>query len=560
MKKIILIIFITTGLLAFQSCESYLEEEMVSDVSGTQYLTNYSGISDALDGAYSYLKNYYYGQECGLSLTMYGTDVYTNGSDGWYKSLSQYYFDTSASYVRNLWNNLYAAINQCNGVIAQIGKVTDAEESEIAEVKAEARFLRALYYFIAVQQWGDVHFTLEETVGVELDANKTAKKTIYDEGIIPDLEFAISVLPETQSEYGRATKGAAQFLLSKVYLRYGWDNNDSDAFENAVSYADAVIESGTYTLLDNYGDLFDIDNQENEEVIWSVQNTTNTLDNGNGNTAHILFQMEYDKLPGMQRSIEYGRPWKRYCPTEYLLSLWDRQYDARYHNGFQHVWTANNSSSLLTNQSVGDTAIFIPGVNVGEVFYVADEDGNRVERTLSEAYYNERQGTSMSIYTPDDYTLKIYPNTLKFLDPDRTDKNQTAGTRDWVVMRFAEAYLIAAEAHYKLEEYDEAAAMLNVVRERAAWPGYETQMDVTAGEVDLDLILEERARELFGENERFYDLTRTGTLVERVKSYCNAINYTNYAANNISEKHYLRPIPQDHIDKCENGYEQNEGW
>jgi len=569
MKKFILIIFITTGLLTFQSCESYLDEEMVSDVSGEGYLTTVAGIDDALNGAYSYLKDAYYGQEYGgLNLTIYGVDTWTTGSDGWFKSVGQYYFDPSNYCIKLLWNSVYAAINQCNGVLNRVGQITDIEDSDKQEIIAEARFLRALYYFIAVQQWGDIHFTLEETIGVELEANKTDKNTIYEEGIIPDLEYAISVLPASQGEYGRATKGAAQMLLSKVYLRLGWDNSDSDAFTNAVTYSNAVISGGQYTLLDDYAALFDIDNQENTEVIWSVQNTTNTLDNGNGNKAHLYFQMEYDKLAGMDRSIEYGRPWKRYCPTEYLLSLWDRQYDARYYKGFQHVWIANNSNTLLSNQSLGDTAIFIPGVDVGQVYYVADDDGNRVVRTLSQEYVDERQDISMKIYTPHSrngdvntaYSLKIYPNIVKFLDPDRTDKNQEAGTRDWVVMRYAEAYLTAAEAYFKLGKLAEAAQMLNVVRKRAAWPGFEAEMEIAASDVTLDFILEERARELFGEAERFNDLTRTKTLVERVKNYCNAVNYTNYAASNISDKHYLRPIPQDHIDKCENDYPQNDGW
>ncbi len=568
MKKFIYIIFILTGMLTFQSCEEYLDEEMVSDVSGDSYLTTLSGIEDALDGAYSYLKDTYYGQENGFSLTNYGVDTWTTGSDGWFKSIGQYYFDESNYYVKNLWISMYAAINQCNGVLNRIEDIGDIEDSEKQEIIAEARFLRALYYFIAVQQWGDIHFTLEETIGVELDANKTPKNTIYEEGIIPDLEFGISVLPESQSEYGRATKGAAQMLLAKVYLRMGWDNDDSEAFENAVTYANAVISSGQYTLLDDYAELFDIENQENAEVVWSVQNTTNVLDNGNGNQAHLFFLMEYDKIAGMDRSIEYGRPWKRYCPTEYLLTLWDRQYDARYFKGFQHVWYANNSSTLLSNQSIGDTAIFIPGVDVGEVYYVADESGNRVTKTLTEEYVDARHDISMKIYTPhyrnDDattgYSLKIYPNLVKFLDPARSDKNLAEGTRDWVVMRFAEAYLIAAEAYFKLGQTTEAAEMINVVRERAAWPGFETEMEISASDVTLDFILEERARELFGEAERFNDLTRTKTLVDRVKTYCNAVNYTNYAASNISDKHYLRPIPQDQIDKCENGYEQNEGW
>ena len=545
--------------LLLQSCENYLQENMVSDVSASYYTTE-AGLSAGVNACYSFLKDQYYGQECGMSLTVFGTDTYTNGSDGDHKSLNQYDFDPSNDYVQNLWNSMYKAINQCNAVVDRSGKVTDGDASTTDELVAEARFLRALYYFTLVRQYGDVHLTLSETLGVETEANKTSRDSIYQKAIIPDLRYACAILPETQSDYGRATKGAAQFLLAKVYLTYGWSTGKQQYFENSVSYADSVINSGTYSLLDNYADLWDVDNQENKEVIFSVQNTTDKLSNGNGIGAHMFFLMAYDVEPGMQRSTEYGRPWKRFTPTEYCLSLWNKEYDSRYYKSFQQVWYANNPSTLLPEESVGDTSLFMPGVNVGDYYYAADANGNRVKRKLSQKYYSDRDGKSMTIFTPDKYTLTIFPTLVKYLDPQRASVNDMDGTRDVVVMRFAEAYLVAAEASFKLGDNSEAAQLLNVVRERAAWPGFKSQMDITASDVTLNFILEERARELSGEMQRWYDLTRTGTLIERVKDYCNALNYVNYSADNIKEKHLLRPIPQSQIDLSTNDYAQNPGW
>lgn len=568
MKKIVSILVIFILGISFQSCESYLEETMISDVSSASYYTTEEGIQDAVESAYAYLKDQYYGQECGNSLTVFGTDEYANGSDGGHKSLSQYYYDPSESFVKNLWNSMYIAINQCNAVVSRAEQIEQIDEPVKNELVAEARFLRALYYYILVQQYGDVHLSLEETVGVETEANKTSRDVIYSTAIIPDLEYAIGILPDEQSDYGRATKGAAQFLLSKVYLSLGWYSGDSEAFDKAITYAETVIGNDNYALLDNYGAVWDINNQINSEVIWSVQNTSDPLTNGNGSRGHLYFLMEYDKLPGMQRTTEYGRPWKRFAPTPYLLSLWDRQYDNRYYNGFFHVWKANNESSMLEGMALGDTAIFMPGVNVGEKYYVADESGNRVEKTLSQSYIDARHNYSMRIYTPDvrngeantGFSEKIFPTPTKWMDPARADKNTAEGTRDFFVMRLAEAYLIAAEAYYKTGQNEEAAEMLNKVRVRAAWPGFETEMRIEAGDVTLDFILEERARELFGEMQRWQDLSRTGTLVDRVEKYCNATNSPNYAVDNVEAKHLLRPIPQDHIDKCANEYPQNTGW
>ena len=120
-------------------------------------------------------------------------------------------------------------------------------------------------------------------------------------------------------------------------------------------------------------------------------------------------------------------------------------------------------------------------------------------------------------------------------------------------MRLADAYLVAAEAQFKMCNTDRAAEYINVVRRRAAWPGKEAEMEITVADVTLDFILEERARELAGENHRWFDLTRTGTLVDRVRRY-------NPKAIGIQDYHILRPIPQDQIDKTSNDYPQNPGY
>ncbi|MCG8310744.1 MAG: RagB/SusD family nutrient uptake outer membrane protein [Cytophagales bacterium] len=569
MKQIQKITTLFIGIMALTSCEDYLEEKMVSGISSSSYYVTEEGLSDALAAAYSYLKDRYYGQQTGMYLTVYGTDTYVMGTTGGYAELDQYTLTPRNGYIKNLWVSMYIVINQCNAVVDRANESTEINESKKSKYVAEARFLRALYYFILVRQFGDVHLTLEETVGVETEANKTSRETIYETAIIPDLEFAVAHLPASQSDYGRATKGAAQFLLSKVYLHRGWLTGSSGDFQKSIEVAEHVINSTEYTLLSDYASLWDIDNQKNSEVIWSVQNTMDPLTNGKGNYAHMLFLMWYERQPGMKRTLEYGRPWLRFNPTPYALSRWDRRYDARYYKTFQHVWYANHPGTLLPEQQVGDTAIFFPGVNIGEKFYVGDVDGNRVERTLTQSYVDQRHNKSCVIITPNPrggdvstgYDVKIaFPTPVKFQDPNRPSVNTKNGTRDYVVMRLAEIYLIAAEAYFKIGNNDRAAEMLNVVRRRAAWPGFEDQMMVAASDVTLDFILDERARELLGEGERWYDLTRTETLIERVKLYHNHTNGLNYAAGNIEERHLLRPIPQDQIDKCSNNYPQHAGW
>ena len=142
----------------------------------------------------------------------------------------------------------------------------------------------------------------------------------------------------------------------------------------------------------------------------------------------------------------------------------------------------------------------------------------------------------------------------KFIDPRRLTVQQTQGSRDFMVVRLAEMYLLAAEALMMQGRADEGVQFMNEIRRRAAWEGNEADMEITAGELDLDFILDERARELAGEKFRWFDLKRTGTLLERVRLH------NPDGAPNIQEFHLLRPIPRDQIDRTSNEYAQNPGY
>jgi hypothetical protein len=173
--------------------------------------------------------------------------------------------------------------------------------------------------------------------------------------------------------------------------------------------------------------------------------------------------------------------------------------------------------------------------------------------------------------TRNKYTTRLYPSLNKFIDPGRPDKNTDAGVRDFILMRLAETYLIAAEAYGRKGNFDKAAQYINVLRQRAAYKNgevkpkeyytveggniadittsTESQMMVTPATLAsvnfIDFMLDERAREMNGEHWRWYDLVRVEKLVERVKKY-------NKQAGNIRDFHKLRPIPQSHIDRSTN--------
>lgn len=543
------IILLTIAVVAFfnQSCEDFLAEELIADVSAASYYTTAQGFEDAVKATYAWNKPFF-GVERGFTMTIFGTDTYTNGADGSHKAINFYDggLNGSEGYMRDTWRDFYKGVNQANAVINRSQELdidADLKNQRIAEV----RFLRAMFYFTLTSTFGDCHLSLEETEGIEVEANRTPISEIYAQAIIPDLEFAIANLPDEQSDYGRATRPAAQFLLAKVLMTraYRSDGSDKDATD-AAALMGSIIDNPLFSLLDDFADLWALENEENSEMIWTIQNSKAQVDeglDGNGHRGHLYFLMEYDKLPGMTRDTENGRPWKRFKPTNYTLGLWDRDIDARYDKSFKHAWIANNAGNIPVDGSgsplftVGDTAVFIPG------------PGRDIDWPQS-----RQDATRFMVVTDDEYTLKLFPSLNKWIDNTRPNRQHTQGQRDFIYMRLADAYLIRAEARLKSGDAQGAADDINVIRRRGAWPGMEAANEITAADVDLDYVLDERARELVGEGHRWWDLVRTGKLVERVRLH------NPEAADNIQDYHTVRPIPQDQLDRTLGGYPQNPGY
>lgn len=544
MKK--LFIYLIGLHLLFSACEEVLVEEPVSLATADPYFTTPGGIEDGLKATYTTLRGLY-GQQNGWFLTVTGTDIFTNGFGGiannpHINNYSPNFLGTSGT-VTAIWNNLYRGVNQCNTVINKVGNVQGISDQRRREIEGEARFLRALYYFHIVQQWGGVHFSLEETVGVETEANRTPEETFYSQGIIPDLEYAVNNLPENVSDYGRVHKAAAQALLARVHLTIG-------NWAEAEQLSSTVIDAYSYQLVKPYIELWDINNERNSEFIWTVQYSEDPLFTGPGNEGHLFFIFDYTFNPAMVRDTENGRPFQRFLPTNYLFSLYDREIDARWEGSFKTTWFANISAEI-NGQTVnpGDTAIHIvmhpvsDEEKLSKPYWLIDYKGNWIGNVNS----FQEIGTN---------ARRNYPSLLKFLDPLRPSINETRGRRDFPVIRLAEMYLIATEAAWRQNKNAEAAAYVNVLRERAALPGREAEMQVGPGDINLDFILEERARELIGEKFRWYDLKRTGTLLERVRTH----NLD--GGPNIQEFHLVRPIPQTQIDRVSNpgDFPQNPGY
>lgn len=544
----------------FISCEDILKEDNIANVTESEYYTDLAGFEAAVNATYGIMKEFY-GPEIGWTMTVFGTDTYRAGADGSHKYMARYDsgHNSEAGYIRDTWKIFYRQINQANAVVGRSEGIEGMDTALKTKRVAEARFLRALAYFNLIRHYGDVHLSLEETEGVQIEANKTASSEIYTKAIIPDLEFAIANLEDNPSDYGRASKPAAQFLLAKVLLRRSYTSFAAgDDASKAESFMSQVINNPRFELLENFSDIWKIDNEQNAEIIWSIQNAKSQVDEGlddYGHRGHLYFLMEYDKKLAMTRDTENGRAWKRFRPTPYLMQVWDRTKDRRYDETFKHVWYANVGTVGIDDKgdnitpnglpvAVGDTALYIPGPGLDR--HGVDQDG----------YWNaaKQETVNFQVYTSNEWDQRTFPSLNKWIDPTRPNNQHTQGQRDFILMRLADAYLIRAEARLKQGNTAAAAEDINKIRTRGAWDGKETEMQITAAEVNLDMILDERARELVGERHRWYDLTRTGTLVERVKAH------NSDAKENIQSHHIVRPIPLSQMDRTSGGYEQNPGY
>jgi len=535
-------LLIVAGLAAMASCKKDLVEKNPSGITAESVFTTPAGFETLVNAAYSY-QRWWYGKEEGYSLSEMGTDLWASGAGDVTTDLTNYInLQGTNTAITTEWQQLYAAVNLCN---AGINKIDGAGLSgAIRPVReAELKFLRAFYYWHIVESWGGVHFSLEETTGVQTTANKTPVET-FNKQIIDDLLFAVANLPAATADYGRVTKPAAQAFLARMYLT---QKKNTEARDMAL----AVINGGYgFSLLPAYADLWKMANLKNKEVVYAVNYSTNLslndladpilnpLGHSRGsNNGHLLFAMKYDDQPAMIRDILNGRPFDRYMPTRFLLDLYSTN-DSRYEGSFQTVWLAN-STTRPAGMNLGDTAI-LASKNVvpaaGKLYKIYDRN----------AVYNANGTVKDQLH---------YVSLNKFADPTRTSINEAQSARDVFVIRFAELYLIAAEAEFNLGNTGAAATYLNVVRTRAAKPGKVADMQVTASQVTLDFILDERAREFAGEQIRWFDLKRSGKLLERVKA-------DNPNAVAVQDFNLVRPIPRAQIDAVTNKNEfmQNPGY
>lgn len=380
MKKILVILAVLPLLI---SCEKFLEEEQVATLSYGYYETE-QGCESLINSCYEGLR-LKPGNEWSYGMFNFGTDEYMKGYE-WTQPYSQpeyndYTADLDAENkgnsfvadVGDLWAITYNGIDRCNVAIDKIARVEGGvgmlKDQEGKDLRtAEVTFLRAYHYFMLVQQFGAIPLTLEPSSGLEYEWPRDAVEKVYD-AIVADLQWAYDHIPETQDQFGRVTKDVVRHYWAKVLLTrasytqdpadnardYFRGGNPAEDLKKATELVEEIQIGGMHSLVADYTDLFEEGNEENPEIIFSIQyNDVNGLNGSNAspykNQLHEFWFNQYDVDEGMARNIEYGRPFRRLFLTDYSIDINNRLIDSRLRKSLLEVYfcTETNESAIPT--------------------------------------------------------------------------------------------------------------------------------------------------------------------------------------------------------------------
>ena len=432
----------------------------------------------------------------------------------------------------SMFTMFYDGIKNPNILINRIQDVEGISDDDKNTLLAEAYWHRAYWYYRLVNTYGNVPFIDEEIVGAKLDFYTHSRWAILNK-IQKDLEFAVEWLPET-AEPGAISKGAGNHLLAKVYLANG-------EFDKAIHSATEVI-NGPYSLMTTrFGSS---SNDPVRNLIWDLHRPENF--NIPQNTETILATIDRFEAPPGARS-------------DGLFTM--RLYNSQWHQGI--VRDSEGKAGMVASGPMYDS-LGRGNANVRLTnFYQYDlwrdkdhtwkntpdlrrSDINWVD--LDEIKYNNPSsvdyGKPVDIsYLPslaDTFiTLYAMPHYITYVPQQEPNAQPFGGNGDWYVFRLAETYLLRAEAFLWKGQLSEAANDINVVRRRA------NASLIEAGDVSIDFIFDERARELFGEEPRHGELVRASYIMAK-------LGIDGYSLTDFSDRNYY----YDRVTKFNITYQQ----
>lgn len=527
-KKSFTILFIIVLLASCQ--KDFLEDKLRSDTSVEFLYSNPQGLESAVVGLYTLNRELY--QDLSLNgtypLIPQAKSDLGVGITGevslfsrllWGASLGD--FGTQSG-INAYWVRYYKIVDRANAIIQGAENLEDIDETRRNQILAEAKCMRANAYFILYRLFNNIFITTEPTTpenAFNIVQDKSSEEEIFAL-LNSDLNFAITNLEYSTTEYGRWGQGAARHLKAKVAA---WEGDWSEA----ALQTDAVITSGNHSLTATTEEVFAGD-LNHSETLFAINFQNETIGGGSPHIMNWNMVSAYSDAPGVIQSIENGGAGAGFISlNDYTINLLNEDPNDDRKNNTYYIfnYAYNDESALPSGKELGDPL---------DAYENSPTDQNEF------MLYYRRQN----------------PGVLKFFDEnvEPTDRNHF---KNIMIYRLAETYLLGAEAHMMLGNTSKGLEYLNTVRNRA------NAASIT--EIDLQAVLDERARELAFEGQRWYTLKRTNKLYEFLLDHMNNDNMNeSYPEGNPKDilREYMKnwPIPQQQIDLLGPQYPQNEGY
>ena len=468
-----------------------------------------------------------------------------------------------------LWYRLYVAISRCNRAIESMkgadGEVADQNKT----LYAEARFLRAHFYYKLQQMWYEVPLVLENMDNAQIEATKQSTHDEVMQFLVKEFTYAHDNLPATgPSQTGRATRAAASAYLAKVYLNWaygdgyesttGYAHVDTKKMENVVKYADEVLADG-YDILPSFGDVFMVSNKNSVESVFAVQHSNKADDGtqfGRANWSNML--------NGCWGIWSCG--WDFHKPSQNLVNAFKTKNGLPMFDEYNKDHNTYPVNGATTGQRWDPRLFHTVGMPTFPYKY---------EEQFTLTMDNSRNPADYGFYT----SMKEVPQRSKGEYYD--NPWQAFGVNDYV-FRTADVMLMKAEAQIELNELGKALEVINKIRRRAA-KSIENYIDYAAEQCEIieypsfpdkdyarQALRWERRLELAMEGHRFFDLRRWGMLsttlntyfAEEADSKYEGKGYAGYLkqAHFTKEKNEYFPIASNQINYVPGLYHQNKGY
>ena len=517
------------------SCDGYLDEQPTTLIDADYIYTTEDGLKSGVVSLYKFERDRYDRSTedyMGAVLLQSRSDL-TFSRSGYTGLMGRYERGISpVDYGSNLastlfWKHFYNMTNKATDIINAAEVVEGVDTATKNQIIAEAKFFRAHSYFFLYRMYNNIFVTTKSvTVENAFDVVETSstKEEIFSL-INSDLQFAVDNLQWNVS-FGRISKGTAKHVKAKVAM---WQGDWAEAKKQALD----VIEDpmSPHSLVATTADVFKGD-KNNSEQLYVIQTDNELLGGGDVTMMNANFVTQYFQIPGIVEDLEQGgRGFSRVIPNNYLLNLLaEDPNDTRDDNTYFRLnYFYNDVNNLPAGKNVGDV------IDIYKPISAANPDGDQYQR----------------------YFQRLHPSCVKFNEED-DDATSYRNRTSALVYRLAETYLIAAEAI--MRSSGDPLPYINAVRTRA------NAAPVTT--ISEQIILDERARELSFEGQRWFTLKRMGQEVinRQIRTYAGAGDF--YPANLGSkdprtnwQDHFINwPIFQEDLDLLGPNYPQNLGY